>query len=69
MIANGGGNVNQAGGNVTTTTTTNYNFVFFIIGLVALGGLAWALNLGNIQGGNSGQTTAPPVTSPTASPE
>lgn len=70
MSATGGKNVTQVGGNMTTTTTTtNYNFVFFLIGLLALGGLAWGLNVvfGNNEGGNPSQQQVQPA-SPAAEP-
>lgn len=45
-----GGNATQVGGNwiQTQTKTTNFNFVFWIVGIVALGGLAWGVYMGKV---------------------
>lgn len=69
MTATGGKNVTQVGGNMTATTTTHYNFVFFVIGLLALGGLAWGLNVvfGSNEGGNPSQPQVQPA-APAAEP-
>ena len=44
--SNQGGNVTQVGRDYTNTTSTNFFMSFFIIGVLALGGLAWAINVG-----------------------
>lgn len=41
--AQAGRNVAQAGNDLNMTTTTNFNFVFFLVGIVALGGIAFGL--------------------------
>lgn len=49
------GDVNQVAGDSIQTTSINLNLLIsvFFISVVALGGLAWALNLvGNGDGGN-----------------
>lgn len=70
MTATAGKNVTQVGGNMTTTTTTNYNFVFFLIGLLALGGVAWGLNVvfGSNEGGNPSQQQVQPASPSAGSP-
>ena len=40
------GNVTQVGRDYTNTTNLSFVASFFIIGVLALGGLAWALNVG-----------------------
>ena len=47
---NKGGNVTQVGRDYTNTTSVNFFMSFFIIGVLALGGLAWAINMGLIGG-------------------
>lgn len=53
--AKAGGRVQQIAGNYTNTT----NISFLLVGVLALGGLAWALNIGKITGENSQQTSQP----------
>ena len=49
----------------TSANTTNVNLwiSFFLIGIVALGGLAWALNLGSLKGSGNPQLPQPGSTS------
>lgn len=60
--ATGGRDVNQVGGNFSNTT--NFNFVFFLVGILALGGLAWGLYVGKIDAPNFTQQQAAPQSSP-----
>ncbi len=48
-----GKNSLQVGGNYTQSTSINLNLIIsvFFISILALGGLAWALNVGLIDGG------------------
>ena len=57
QFASGGRDVNQIGGN--SSNTTNFNFVFFLIGILALGGLAWGLNVGSVGSSKVEQSPAP----------
>jgi hypothetical protein len=54
-----------AGKNVTIVgrdykKTTNFNFVFFVVGLTALGGLAWGIYTGVISSPANNQQQAQP---------
>ena len=53
--SNQGGNLTQAGRDYKNTTSVNLFMSFFIIGVLALGGLAWALNVGLIGGSENNQ--------------
>lgn len=46
QTAKSGRNTTQVGRDYTNTKTTNFNFVFLIVGVLALGGLAWGLYIG-----------------------
>ncbi|NJN88759.1 MAG: hypothetical protein HC881_23835 [Leptolyngbyaceae cyanobacterium SL_7_1] len=41
--AQAGRDVTQAGNDIISTRTTNFNFVFILIGILALGGIAWGV--------------------------
>jgi preprotein translocase subunit SecF len=64
----------QVGENYTNTTTHTSNTTlnlwvsFFLIGVLALGGLAWALNVGLIKGSGNPQQTDQPSSTPAAKP-
>jgi hypothetical protein len=54
-----------AGKNITMVgrdykKTTNFNFVFFVVGLTALGGLAWGIYTGVISSPANNQQQAQP---------
>ena len=55
---NQGGNLTQAGRDYINTNTTNMNFLisFFIIGVLAMGGLAWAIYAGLNQNSSNTQS-------------
>lgn len=61
QTAKAGGSVNQTGGNYTNTTNISLWISFLLIGVLALGGLAWALNIAKIfeGSGNPQQTSQP----------
>ncbi len=44
----------QVGGNFTRTQTTNFNFVFFLVGILALGGLSWGIYMAGVMPGAPG---------------
>ena len=63
---NQGGNITQAGRDYTSTTNMNFLISFFIIGVLALGGLTWAINFGlkNIQSQQESTSTSILKTNP-----
>lgn len=63
QTAKSGRNTTQVGRDYTSTT--NFNFVFLIIGVLALGGLAWGLYIGpTYNPGVNPIPTSPSQTSP-----
>ncbi|NEP12104.1 MAG: hypothetical protein F6K14_18230 [Symploca sp. SIO2C1] len=69
--AKGGGNVIQVGGDYTNTSNVKFLIPFFLIGVVALGGIAWTLGVGRITNPintQSGQEQPTPNTSPIKKP-
>lgn len=67
QIVNAGRDGTNIGGNSTQTTNISLWVSFFVIGVMALGGLAWAFNVGLIR--NSGNPQAPqPNVAPTEKP-
>lgn len=57
--AQAGGNVQQVLGNYTNTTNISLWISFLLIGVLALGGLAWALNIAKIfEGSGNPQQTS-----------
>ncbi|MEO1393329.1 MAG: hypothetical protein AAFV90_10490 [Cyanobacteria bacterium J06634_5] len=63
-IEKAGNNALQVGGNYTQSSSFNINILIsiFFISVLALGGLAWAINLGMNKGGNSQSSTGQPPT-------
>ncbi|MEL6779719.1 MAG: hypothetical protein AAFO06_20970 [Cyanobacteria bacterium J06597_16] len=63
-IEKAGKNALQVGGNYTQSSSFNINILIsiFFISVLALGGLAWAINLGMNKGGNSQSSTGQPPT-------
>jgi hypothetical protein len=69
QVAQAGRDATQVGRDFVNTKTTNFNFVFFVIGILALGGLAWGLHVaGVIQGPSTSQSQPQTSTAPTKKP-
>lgn len=69
QTANAGGKVFQAGRDYNHSSNVNIWASFFLFGVLAFGGLAWAFNVGNIQnGGNPQQQSPQPAATATATP-
>lgn len=58
-----GGRIQQIGGNYTNTTNISFWISFLLMGVLALGGLAWALNIAGWMG-NSGNPQQVPKEAP-----
>lgn len=61
--AKAGRDATIVGRDYTRTTNISFWISFFLIGVVALGGLAWALNFGLIRDSGNPQAPQPNVTS------
>lgn len=62
QTADAGRNIVQVGGDYTQQTT--FNFMFFLIGILALGGLAWGLYVaGFMQSPGGVEQHQPPIES------
>lgn len=60
QTATAGKNATQVGGNMTTRSTTNFVLIPIVIGVLAMGGLAWAFSVFN-KGGQTPGLPSPPA--------